>query len=46
MAAISWINEREEGRYMRVIKKYPNRRLYDTERSSYITLAEVHKIIK
>ncbi|MBL8714310.1 MAG: polyhydroxyalkanoate synthesis repressor PhaR [Alphaproteobacteria bacterium] len=31
---------------MRVIKKYPNRRLYDTEKSSYITLAEVHKIIK
>ena len=31
---------------MRVIKKYPNRRLYDTEKSSYITLAEVHNIIK
>lgn len=31
---------------MRIIKKYPNRRLYDTEKSSYITLAEVHKIIQ
>ncbi len=25
---------------VRIIKKYPNRRLYDTETSSYITLAE------
>jgi len=25
----------------RIIKKYPNRRLYDTETSAYITLAEV-----
>ncbi|MDE2497109.1 MAG: polyhydroxyalkanoate synthesis repressor PhaR, partial [Xanthomonadaceae bacterium] len=25
----------------RVIKKYPNRRLYDTRVSSYITLEEV-----
>jgi polyhydroxyalkanoate synthesis regulator protein len=24
---------------VRVIKKYPNRRLYDTDTSSYITLA-------
>jgi polyhydroxyalkanoate synthesis repressor PhaR len=31
---------------MRVIKKYPNRRLYDTERSSYIKLAEVHDLIR
>ena len=31
---------------MRVIKKYPNRRLYDTEKSSYITLSEVHTIIR
>lgn len=31
---------------MRIIKKYPNRRLYDTEKSKYITLAEVHDIIK
>jgi len=31
---------------MRVIKKYPNRRLYDTETSSYIKLAEVHALIR
>lgn len=31
---------------VRIIKKYPNRRLYDTEKSSYITLSEVHNIIK
>jgi polyhydroxyalkanoate synthesis repressor PhaR len=29
----------------RVIKKYPNRRLYDTETSSYITLAEVKQLV-
>jgi polyhydroxyalkanoate synthesis repressor PhaR len=31
---------------MRVIKKYPNRRLYDTEKSAYITIADVLKIIR
>jgi len=29
----------------RVIKKYPNRRLYDTNSSSYITLAEVKRLV-
>jgi polyhydroxyalkanoate synthesis repressor PhaR len=29
----------------RVIKKYPNRRLYDTETSTYITLAEVRQLV-
>lgn len=29
----------------RVIKKYPNRRLYDTEISSYITLEDVKKLV-
>jgi polyhydroxyalkanoate synthesis repressor PhaR len=29
----------------RIIKKYPNRRLYDTETSSYITLADVKKLV-
>ncbi|GAB3790119.1 polyhydroxyalkanoate synthesis repressor PhaR [Dyella agri] len=29
----------------RVIKKYPNRRLYDTEISSYITLEEVRQLV-
>jgi len=30
---------------MRVIKKYPNRRLYDTEISSYITVEDVRQLI-
>ena len=30
---------------LRVIKKYPNRRLYDTETSTYITLAEVRQLV-
>jgi polyhydroxyalkanoate synthesis repressor PhaR len=30
---------------VRTIKKYPNRRLYDTETSSYITLADVKKLV-
>lgn len=29
----------------RVIKKYPNRRLYDTQTSSYITLSEVKSLV-
>lgn len=29
----------------RVIKKYPNRRLYDTEVSSYITIEDVRQLI-
>ncbi len=29
----------------RVLKKYPNRRLYDTMASSYITLADVKKMV-
>jgi len=31
---------------MRVIKKYPNRRLYDTETSSYVTISDVLAIIR
>ena len=30
---------------MRTIKKYPNRRLYDTEISRYITLDDVRKLV-
>ncbi|MES2858043.1 MAG: polyhydroxyalkanoate synthesis repressor PhaR [Pseudomonadota bacterium] len=30
---------------IRVIKKYPNRRLYDTEISSYITIEDVRQLI-
>lgn len=33
----------EEG--VRVLKKYPNRRLYDTQASSYITLADVKAMV-
>lgn len=29
----------------RIIKKYPNRRLYDTEESRYITLADVRELV-
>jgi polyhydroxyalkanoate synthesis repressor PhaR len=29
----------------RVIKKYPNRRLYDTETSTYITLSDVRQLV-
>ena len=29
----------------RVLKKYPNRRLYDTQLSSYITLADVKRMV-
>ena len=29
----------------RVIKKYPNRRLYDTDTSTYITLAEIKQLV-
>ena len=30
----------------RIIKKYPNRRLYDTENSLYVTLADLSDIIR
>ena len=30
---------------IRILKKYPNRRLYDTLTSSYITLADVKKMV-
>jgi len=30
----------------RLIKKYPNRRLYDTEESRYITLNDVQKLVR
>jgi len=29
----------------RVIKKYPNRRLYDTNESKYVTLADVRRLV-
>lgn len=30
----------------RTIKKYPNRRLYDTEESRYITLSEIRQLVR
>ena len=30
---------------LRIIKKYPNRRLYDTELSRYITLADIRELV-
>ena len=30
---------------LRILKKYPNRRLYDTQTSSYITLADVKAMV-
>ncbi|MBF0161766.1 MAG: polyhydroxyalkanoate synthesis repressor PhaR [Magnetococcales bacterium] len=30
---------------MRLIRKYPNRRLYDTERSTYVTLGDIRRLV-
>ena len=38
-------NESAEAKPQRVIKKYPNRRLYDTTTSSYITLTEIKHLV-
>ena len=37
--------EKPESSQLRLIKKYPNRRLYDTKTSSYITLADVKQMV-
>ena len=37
--------EGEGASAVRVLKKYPNRRLYDTRSSSYITLADVKQMV-
>jgi len=31
---------------MRLLKKYPNRRLYDTQTSSYVTLSQVCELVR
>src|ERR1044071_7945099 len=41
MATPQEIREAKPENQTRLIKKYPNRRLYDTKTSSYITLADV-----
>ena len=43
-AATSGAEAAPEGS-LRVLKKYPNRRLYDTRTSSYITLADVKRMV-
>ena len=30
---------------MRLIRKYPNRRLYDTKRSTYVTLGDIRQLV-
>lgn len=35
----------DEEQAIRIIKKYPNRRLYDTDSSCYITLSEVRELV-
>ncbi len=35
----------EGARTERIIKKYPNRRLYDTDTSTYVTLAQVKQLV-
>lgn len=34
-----------EAEQPRVIKKYPNRRLYDTEKSQYVTLQQIRSLV-
>ena len=38
-------SEAPQAKPQRVIKKYPNRRLYDTTTSSYVTLTEIKKLV-
>ncbi len=35
----------DAGKALRLIKKYPNRRLYDTQTSTYITLVDVKQLV-
>ena len=42
---MSAIPEEKTQHPVRLIKKYPNRRLYDTKTSSYITLADVKQMV-
>jgi len=37
---------KEKTKTVRIIKKYPNRRLYDTKYSQYITLDDIHRLVK
>ena len=42
---MSAMSEEKLEHQVRMIKKYPNRRLYDTKTSSYITLADVKQMV-
>jgi polyhydroxyalkanoate synthesis repressor PhaR len=44
-AAAQDAQDAETGAPLRTLKKYPNRRLYDTRSSSYITLADVKQMV-
>jgi polyhydroxyalkanoate synthesis repressor PhaR len=39
------MTQAQPGADIRLIKKYPNRRLYDTQTSTYITLADVKQLV-
>ncbi|WP_233237789.1 polyhydroxyalkanoate synthesis repressor PhaR [Bordetella sp. LUAb4] len=39
------MTQTQTGAALRLIKKYPNRRLYDTQTSTYITLADVKQLV-
>jgi polyhydroxyalkanoate synthesis repressor PhaR len=45
MAANPNLTDAKMENQLRLIKKYPNRRLYDTKTSSYITLADVKQMV-
>ena len=45
MASPQPTREEKMDHQLRLIKKYPNRRLYDTKTSSYITLADVKQMV-
>jgi polyhydroxyalkanoate synthesis repressor PhaR len=45
MAASQPTRDQKMENHLRLIKKYPNRRLYDTKTSSYITLADVKQMV-
>jgi polyhydroxyalkanoate synthesis repressor PhaR len=45
MAATQPTRDSKVENHLRLIKKYPNRRLYDTKTSSYITLADVKQMV-
>ncbi len=44
-AAAAAESDADAGASPRVLKKYPNRRLYDTQASAYVTLADVKQMV-